>query len=89
MERNGYRESLLNDESEQDKQNLSKGKFCGTRLRLRTVLFATLVSSILSFNLGSSLTFSSPALLELTQLQNPSFRFDTTLTNIFGVSLII
>ena len=58
-----------------------------SELRLWTVLHAVLTASIMTFLVGITLAFSSPALLELTQLQDLQFRFNTGLADLFGVKL--
>lgn len=59
---------------------------CPPDLRLWTVLYAVLTACIMAFLVGTTLAYSSPALLELAQLQDAEFRFDTRLSDIFGVS---
>ena len=39
----------------------------------------------MSFLAGSVIGFASPTLAELTQLQDEELKFDTTLSDIFGV----
>ena len=62
---------------------------CSSELRLWTVLYAVLTACIMTFLVGTTLTYSSLALLQLTQLQDPQLRFDTLLAGIFGVSSIL
>jgi len=59
--------------------------FCSSELRLWTVLQAVLIACIMTFLVGVTLAFSSPALIELTQLQDLQFRFNTGLADLFGV----
>ena len=56
-------------------------------VRLWSTIYSVLTSAILSFLVGITLSYSSPALLELTQLENQDFRFGSTLSDIFGVSV--
>ncbi len=58
---------------------------CCSDLRLWTVLHAVLTACMMAFLVGITLTYSSPVLLELTQLRDPQFRFDTGLADLFGV----
>ena len=55
-------------------------------IRLWSVSYSVLTTSLLSLLLGATLAFSSPVLVELTQLEDTEFRFDTLLSDIFGVS---
>ncbi len=54
-------------------------------LRFWSVLYSTITSCLLTLLVGATLAFSSPVLLELTQLSDPDFRFNTRLSNLFGV----
>ena len=62
---------------------------CCSELRQRTVLYAVLTTYIMPFLLGTTIAYSSLALLQLTQLQDPQLRFDTGLADIFGVSILV
>ena len=59
---------------------------CCAGLRFRTVLPAVITASIMSVLGGTVLTYSSPTLLELRELPDPDLRFNTQLSEIFGVS---
>lgn len=54
-------------------------------VRMWTVVYSVLTTCLLSLLVGASIAFSSPVLVELTQLQDPDFRFNTQLSDIFGV----
>ena len=56
-------------------------------VRLWSTIYSVLTSAMLSFLVGITLAYSSPALLELTQLEHQDFRFGSTLSDIFGVSV--
>ena len=62
---------------------------CCSELRLRTVLYAVFTACIMAFLMGTTIAYSSLALLQLTQLQDPQLRFDTRLADIFGVSVLV
>ena len=61
-------------------------KLQARRARLWSVLYCVLTACVMSLMVGATLAFSSPVLLELTQLQDPQFRFNVRLSDIFGVS---
>ena len=58
-----------------------------TGLRLQGVVYSLLTTAILSLLAGFTFSYSSPTLLELRQLEDPAFRFGSTLSDIFGVSI--
>ena len=62
---------------------------CCSELRLRTVFYAVFTACIMAFVMGTTIAYSSLALLQLTQLQDPQLRFDTGLADIFGVSVLV
>jgi uncharacterized membrane protein len=59
----------------------------GAKTRLWTVLYCVLISCMMSLMVGATLSYSSPALLQLTRLEDPQFRFNVRLSSIFGVSV--
>ena len=61
-------------------------KCSGPRMRLWTTLYSVLTACILSLLLGTTIAYASPALLELRELPDPDFRFNSTLLlDLFGV----
>ena len=54
-------------------------------IRLWTMVYSVLTVCLLSLLAGVTLAFPSPVLVELLQLDDPQFRFDTQLADIFGV----
>ncbi len=54
-------------------------------IRLWTMVYSVLTVCLLSLLAGVTLAFPSPVLVELLQLDDPQFRFDTQLAEIFGV----
>ena len=54
-------------------------------VRLWTMVYSVLTVCLLSLLAGVTLAFPSPVLVELLQLDDPQFRFDTQLADIFGV----
>ncbi len=57
-------------------------------LRVWTVLHSVFTAATMTFLAGSVNGFTSPALLELTQHEDEDYKFDTTLSDVFGVSSI-
>ena len=55
-------------------------------VRLWSVFYSVLTTSLLSLLVGATLVFSSPVLVELTQLEDPEFRFNTLLSELFVVN---
>ena len=56
-----------------------------SHLRLWTVVYSVLTTCLLAILVGATIAFSSPAVLELKQLEDPELRFDILLLDIFGV----
>lgn len=54
--------------------------------RLWTVVYSVFTACLLALLLGATLSFSSPVLVELSRLDDPQFRFNTELSDVFGVS---
>lgn len=54
-------------------------------VRLWSMVYSVLTACFPSLLVGATLTFSSPTLVELTQLDDPDFRFGALLSDIFGV----
>lgn len=55
------------------------------RARLCTVVYSILTACVMSLLVGVTLSYSSPVLLELTQLSDQEFRLNTQLADLFGV----
>ncbi len=66
------------------RQNEQKSK---KDVRIWTILLSIFTATAMTFIAGSINGFTSPALVELTQLQDEELKFDTTLSDIFGVSI--
>lgn len=56
-----------------------------TSTRLWTVVYSVLTTCLLTILVGATIAYSSPALLELKELEDPKFRFNIQLSDIFGV----
>ncbi len=54
-------------------------------VRLWSVVYSVLTTCLLALLIGATLSFSSPVLVELTQLEDPEFSFNTQLSDVFGV----
>ncbi len=63
------------------------GEMCSSGERVWSTVYFALTTILLSLTAGISFSYSSPALLELAALDDPEFRFGSTLSDIFGVSL--
>ena len=57
-----------------------------TPARLWTVVYPVLTVCLASVLIGNTIGFSSPALLELQQLEDPELQLNTELSDLFGVS---
>ena len=55
-------------------------------MRLWTVVCSVLATCLLTILVGATLAFSSPAVLQLKELEDPELRFNVQLSDIFGVS---
>ena len=55
-------------------------------LRLWTVVYSVLTTCLLALMVGTTISFSSPALLQLEQLDDPQLHLNTELSDLFGVS---
>ena len=61
-----------------------------TKMRLWTTLYSVVTSCMLSVLVGATLSYSGPVLLELEdERQPPDFRFNTVLSDMFGVRIIV
>ncbi len=89
-------DSVKNLQHQPDGQRLSTGEFVietvstdsKVPVRLWTMVYSVLTVCLLSLLAGVTLAFPSPVLVELLQLDDPQFRFDTQLADIFGVSVL-
>jgi hypothetical protein len=53
-----------------------------------TVVYSVLTVCLASVLVGTTLAYSSPAVLELKQIEDPDLKFNTHLSGIFGVSSV-
>ena len=61
-----------------------------SRQRVWTVFMSAVIVSLPALLVGCTLSFSSGALLDLTDLEpRPDYKFDTTLSDVFGVCCFI
>ena len=83
-----YSETVTQDNQAERKDELEVEDLAVTTkvpVRLWTVVFSVFTACFLSLLVGATLTYSSPVLVELTQLRDPDLRFNTLLSDIFGV----
>ncbi len=86
-------DSAKNLQHQPDGQRLSTGELVietvstdsKVPVRLWTMIYSVLTVCLLSLLAGVTLAFPSPVLVELLHLDDPQFRFDTQLADIFGV----
>jgi len=86
--------SRVDNANEQDIKSSSTRVLCKssgicTGMRRWSTVYSVLTAALLSLITGFTMGYSSPTLIELAKLKDPDLRFGSTLSDIYGVSLIM